>query len=104
MGQGLAIFEALRGGLGQQAEDHAHDALTVAVRLRAHLLVPNILECLGELAINANSHREAVRLFGAADAARQEMGAARFEVHQTDYDAGIALLRTALNDKDFDAT
>ena len=32
------------------------------------------------------------------------MGAARFEIHQTDYEASIAVLRTALGDSDFEAS
>ena len=65
--------------------------------------MPDILECLAELATNAGTHPEAARLFGAADAARQRMGAVRFKVHQTDYDASIAVLREALGDGNFDA-
>jgi predicted ATPase/class 3 adenylate cyclase/DNA-binding CsgD family transcriptional regulator len=94
---------AMARGELEQAEGDAHDALTVAARLRAHLIVPDILECLGDLAVSADSHREAARLFGAADAARRRMGAARFKIHQTDYDASIATLRMALGDTEFDA-
>jgi predicted ATPase/class 3 adenylate cyclase/DNA-binding CsgD family transcriptional regulator len=97
-----ARVDIARGEL-EQAEADAHDALAVAARLRGHLVVPDILECLADLATNAGTHREAARLFGAADAARQRMGAVRFKVHQTDYDASIALLREALGDRNFDA-
>ena len=97
-----ARVDIARGEL-EQAEGDAHDALAVAARLRGHLVVPDILECLAHLATNARSHREAARLFGAADAARQRMGAIRFKVHQADYDASIAVLREALGDSDFDA-
>ena len=48
---------AIARGELKKAENDAHDALTVAARLRAHLIVPDILECLGDLAINAESHR-----------------------------------------------
>jgi predicted ATPase/class 3 adenylate cyclase/DNA-binding CsgD family transcriptional regulator len=97
-----ARVDIARGEL-EQAECDAHDALAVAARVRGHLIVPDILECLGDLATNAGTHREAVRLFGAAGAARQRMGAVRFKVHQTDYDASITALREALGDSDFDA-
>ena len=46
----------------------------------AYLLIPDILECLAVLASDAGSHREAARLFGAAEAIRQRMGAVRFKV------------------------
>jgi predicted ATPase/class 3 adenylate cyclase len=94
---------AIGRGEPEQAARDAHDALTVAARLRAHLIVPDILECLAELAINTDSHREAARLFGAADTARRRMGAARFKIHQNDFDASIAVSRTALSDKEFHA-
>src|SRR6202012_3004833 len=87
----------------EQAEADIHDALAVAARLRGHLVVPDLLECIADLATNASSHREAARLFGAADAARQRMGAIRFKVHQAGYNASIALLRAALGGRDFDA-
>jgi DNA-binding CsgD family transcriptional regulator len=85
-----------------KAESDAHDALAVAARVRSHLVVPDILECLADLATDAGTHREAARLFGAAGAARQRMGAVRFKVHQADYEASVTALREALGDKDFD--
>ena len=48
--------------------------------IQAHLFIPDILECLATLAGEAGSHREAARLFGAAHAIRQRMGAVRFKV------------------------
>jgi len=86
----------------EKAEGDAHDALAVAARVRSHLVVPDILECLADLATDAGTHREAARLFGAAGAARQRMGAVRFKVHQADYEASVTALREALGDKDFD--
>jgi predicted ATPase/class 3 adenylate cyclase/DNA-binding CsgD family transcriptional regulator len=94
---------AIARGELELAEVDAHDALTVAARLRAHLIVPDILECLGVLAISAASHREAATLFGAADTARRRMGAARFKIHQTEHDASLAALGTALGDREFHA-
>jgi hypothetical protein len=61
------------------------------------------LECLAALAVDAGSHREAARLFGAAEAIRQRMRAARFKVWDAGYDASVAALRDAMGEKEFDA-
>ena len=65
--------------------------------------VPDLLECLAALAGDAGSRLEAARLFGAAHAMRQRMGAVRFKVWDADYDAWVAALRDALGDKDFES-
>ena len=70
---------AIAAGEPEQAERDAQDALTCAAELKAHLRIPDILECLAALAGQDESHREAARLFGAAHAIRQRMGAVRFE-------------------------
>ena len=66
-------------------------------------LIPDILECLGTLAGDADSHREAARLFGAAQAIRQRMGAVRFKIYDAGYEASVAALRDALGEHDFDS-
>ena len=71
---------AIAQGEPEQAERDAHDALACAAEIEAYLRIPDILECLAALAGDAGSHREAARLFGAADAIRQRMGAVRFKV------------------------
>lgn len=86
-----------------QAERDTHDALTRAVELRAHLFVPDLLECLAQLAHLAGSHPEAARLFGAADAVRRRTGIVRFRVYDADYQASSEQTRNALTDKEFDA-
>ncbi|MDT7762106.1 MAG: hypothetical protein QOC63_1526, partial [Mycobacterium sp.] len=93
---------AIAQGEPDQAEHDAHDALTRAAEVEAYLYIPDVLECLGTLAGDADSHREAARLFGAAQAIRQRMGAARFKVWDADYEASVTALRNALNDNDFD--
>ena len=55
------------------------------------------------LAGQAGSHREAARLFGAAAAIRQRIGAVRFKVYDAGYEASVAALRDALGEKDFDS-
>jgi DNA-binding CsgD family transcriptional regulator len=65
--------------------------------------VSDTLECLAGLAGEAGSHREATRLFGAAQAIRQRIGVVRFKVWDADYEASAANARDALGGIDFDA-
>ena len=85
------------------AECDAHDALSRAARVGAYLSLPDILECLGELAGRRANHHEAARLLGAADAMRRRMGAVRFNIYDAGWEAVIAGLRDKLGDNDFDA-
>ena len=62
-----------------------------------------MLDIVAGLASDAGSHREAARLFGAADAIRERTGEVRFKIYQADYEASIAALRDAMDNKDFDA-
>jgi len=94
---------AMAQGEPEEAERDAHDALTCAAEVEAHIGVPDILDCLATLAGDAGSHHEAARLFGAADAIRQRMGAVRFKIYDAAYEVSLAALRDAMGDKDFDA-
>jgi predicted ATPase/class 3 adenylate cyclase/DNA-binding CsgD family transcriptional regulator len=94
---------AIAQGEPEQGERDAHDALACATEFEAYLLVPDILECLAALAGDAGSHRETARLFGAAHAIRQRIGAVRFKVWDAGYQASVAALRDALGEKDFDS-
>jgi predicted ATPase/class 3 adenylate cyclase/DNA-binding CsgD family transcriptional regulator len=85
-----------------QAERDAYDALACAAELDAYLGVSEPLECLAALAGKVGSHREAARLLGAAAAIRQRMGAVRFKVWDAGYEASVAGVRSAMDDKDFD--
>ncbi len=86
-----------------RAESDAHDALTRAAEVEAPLCVPDLLEILADLAKEAGSHREAARLFGAANAIRQRIGVVRFRVYEADYRVAVTALRDTLGEKDFDA-
>jgi hypothetical protein len=90
-------------GEPKQAESDAHDALTCAAEIEAHICVPDILEILADLAGEAGSHRAAARLFGAAQAIRQRIGVVRFKIYDAGYQASVTALRDALGEKDFDA-
>lgn len=93
---------AIAQGEPDQADRDAHEALAIATELEACQLVPDILDCLGTLAVDAGSHREAARLFGAAHAMRQRMGAVRYNVWQAAYELSASVLRDALGEGDFD--
>jgi DNA-binding CsgD family transcriptional regulator len=94
---------AIAQGEPEQGERDAHDALACAADVEAYLFIPDILECLAGLARDAGGHREAARLFGAANAIRQRRGAVRFKVGVAGYQASVAGLRDALGDQEFDA-
>jgi predicted ATPase/class 3 adenylate cyclase/DNA-binding CsgD family transcriptional regulator len=94
---------AIAQGEPDQAERDAHDALARAAEVEAYLFIPDILECLGTLAGDAGSHREAARLFGAAGAIRQRMGAVRFKIYDAGYEASVAALRDAMSENDFES-
>jgi DNA-binding CsgD family transcriptional regulator len=94
---------AIAAGEPDQAERDAHDALARAAELEAYLYIPDTLECLGTLAVDAGSHREAARLFSAAHGIRQRMGVVRFKVWDARFEASVAALRDVLSDSDFDA-
>ena len=84
------------------AERDLHEALRSAAEVEAHLVIPDVLECLARVIGGDGSHHEAARLCGAADAIRCRTGAVRFKVYDADYAAVVAALRDALGDNDFD--
>jgi len=90
-------------GEPKQAESDALDALTRAAETHVHGCVPDPLEILADMACEAGSHREATRLFGAAQVIRQRTGVVRFKVYEPAYQASVTVLRDALGEKDFDA-
>ena len=85
-------------GENEQAEHDAYDALALAFETRASLLVPDSLELIARFASDLNRHREAVRLLGAAEAARSAMNTVRFKIFDADHTACVAALREALGD------
>jgi predicted ATPase/class 3 adenylate cyclase/DNA-binding CsgD family transcriptional regulator len=94
---------AIAEGEPDQAERDAHDALTIAAGMQAYLGVSDTLECLAALAGESGSHREAARLFGAAESVRQRMATVRFKVWDVGYEASVAALRNAMDENDFDS-
>jgi predicted ATPase/class 3 adenylate cyclase/DNA-binding CsgD family transcriptional regulator len=92
---------ALAQGEPEQAGRDAHDALVSAASTGAYAAAPETLDCLATLAIGAGSHREAARLFGAADAIRQRGGLVRFKVFDAFFAFPVAALRDGMGEKDF---
>lgn len=88
-------------GESEQAESDAHDALARSADIGAHLLVPNIIECLAAVAAAAGRHRVAARLFGSAETIWERIGAVRFKIYDADHEAAVADVRTALDDNEF---
>ena len=85
-----------------QAERDARDALTRAAEMRAHLFVPDLLECIAGLAGDSGSHLEAARLLGAAHTIRQLTGVVRFRVYDAGYQASVQQAGNALGEIEFD--
>ena len=94
---------AIAQGEPEQAERDAHDALARAADMQARTGVADTLECLAALAGDGGSHREAARLFGAAEAIRQRIGEVRFKIYDAGYEASVAALRNAMGEKDFES-
>ena len=94
---------AIAQGEPEQAGRDAHDALATAASSGACAAAPETLECLAALAVGAGSHREAARLFGAADAIRQRGGLVRFKIFDAFFEFSVAALRDALGEKDFES-
>lgn len=111
MSNGVSLVAALssraRVGIAQgeleQANLDARDALDVAVETHGYMTVPDAFECLAYVAAEAENRREAARLLGAADAARQQTGVARFRIFEADYEHLLTTLRDHLSDSDFRA-
>jgi DNA-binding CsgD family transcriptional regulator len=85
------------------AERDLHQALRCAAEVQAHLVVPDLLECLARVVGGDGNHRDAARFAGAADAIRERTGAVRFKIYDADHEATVVALRDALDNNDFDA-
>lgn len=94
---------ALTQGEPGQAEQDAHDALTLGTEIGSILVTADALECVAELAGAAEAHQRAARLFGAAHMIRQRHGIARFQIYHGGYESALAEVRNALDGKEFEA-
>ena len=87
----------------EQAADDALEALDLAAESHAYVTVPDAFECLAHLAAAASNQREAARLFGMADAAREQTGVARFKIFDAEHECQLAAVRNQLGESDFRA-
>jgi DNA-binding CsgD family transcriptional regulator len=90
-------------GETELAERDAREALAMAAATDAHLITADALECLAGLMGDACSHREAARLYGAADAVRKDTGAVRFKIFEAGYATAVGAVRDALGHSDFES-
>jgi DNA-binding CsgD family transcriptional regulator len=90
-------------GEPEQAERDTREALAMAAATDAHLITADALECLAGLAGDAGSHREAARLYGAAEAVRKDTGTVRFKIYEDGYTSAVDAVRDALGHTDFDS-
>ena len=97
-----ARVEIAQGEL-DAAERDAYDALDLAARIGGDLVVPFALDCVAITAAHSGNHLLAVRVFGAADGARQRMGLVRFKLLDEAGEATVTALRDALGESDFEA-
>ena len=102
----LALTQRCHVGFAQgdseQAERDANDALKLAASVGAYLWIPDILECLASLAAGEGRSKDAIRLFGAADAARVRMKVVP-RVGRAFVDSSLTMLQEGLGDSEFDA-
>jgi DNA-binding CsgD family transcriptional regulator len=99
---GVRVRVAIAQGDFEQADRDAHDALAIAAETKACVTIRDVIECLAALANDSGSHREAARLFGAAEAIRDRTGQVRFTIYDADHIAAVGALREAMNTEDFE--
>src|SRR6266852_4066956 len=83
------------------AESLVHETLKPARDADDQMALVDGLELLARLAGEQDSHREAVRLWAAADSRRSELGYARFPVEQGPREAAVAAAEEAIGPDGF---
>jgi DNA-binding CsgD family transcriptional regulator len=95
-------FLARADGDPAVAEDLHHRALALEVEYGFRGVAAGTLEGLASLAAAGDSHPEAARLLGAAQALRQATGQTRWPLEQPAYEADVVTLRSVLGDEAFE--
>src|SRR5216684_3741880 len=83
------------------AESLVHETLKPARDADDQMALVDGLDLLARLAGEQDSHREAVRLWAAAESRRSELGYARFPAEQGPREAAVAAAKEALGPDDF---
>jgi len=76
-------------------------ALDIGAESHGYVPIPDAFECLAYIAGDEGNHRDAARLFGAADAARRDTRIVRFKIFDADHEFRLAGVREALGESDF---
>jgi predicted ATPase/DNA-binding CsgD family transcriptional regulator len=97
-----ARVEIVQGEVEQAGHD-ARAALDLGADSHGYVTVPDAFECLAYIEGGAGNHREAARLFGIADGARQQTGVVRFKTLDADHEARLATVRDSLGESNFHA-
>lgn len=90
-------------GDAHAAEDLIHEALDIASGSGYRMPATEILDGLAGTVAQQGRFDEAVRLFGAAQAARDALGLPRFPVLQPSHEADVAFVRAAVDEEVFEA-
>ena len=93
----------VREGNLEEAESLALEALSHAHAAGDQLGLVDALDLLARLAALQDSHKEATRLWAAANSQRSELGYVRFPVEQAPYDAAIVRAKEAIGADEFAA-
>ena len=94
---------AIADGEPEQAERDAHEALTCTASRRGVRASRTFWRSSRSLAGDAGSHREAARLFGAADAIRRAHRRGALRDLPSRIRSSVDALRNAMGDEDFEA-
>jgi len=99
----LLVLGRLAAARGEwaQAEQLHHEALEAVVDPGFRLELPGALEALAEVASGLESHNEAVRILGAAERVRRELGLVAWPAQRVEVAALVARVRDALGDDAF---
>jgi predicted ATPase/class 3 adenylate cyclase/DNA-binding CsgD family transcriptional regulator len=103
LGLAVRVRVHIADGNHELAATDAYDGLAIVAAMQAYLCVPDFLECLGELARDAENYQHAVRLLGAASAIRQTLALPLFKVYDDQYHALVTSLRNTMADSEFEA-
>jgi predicted ATPase/DNA-binding CsgD family transcriptional regulator len=91
----------MRKGDFAEAESLVHEALNQSRDADDQIAIVDGMELLARIATNLDSHKEAARLWAAADSRRAELDYARFPVDFPGHDASIAAAKNALGADEF---